>query len=63
VSGSQTVQPKVVTPMTGSGNAMARGDTTASGTVYPGTRPSTPDAPQSTMLPHTNSGSSDSSGK
>jgi hypothetical protein len=60
VSGSQTVQPKVVTP--GSGSAMANDNSTAAGTVYPGTRQATPDAPQSTMPPKVNSGSSDSGG-
>lgn len=61
VSGSQTVQPKVMPP--GSGSAMVTGNSTASGTVYPGTRQATPDAPQSSMPPKTNSGSSDANGK
>jgi hypothetical protein len=47
----------------GSGSAMVTGNSTAAGTVYPRTRQATPDAPQSTLPPKTNSGSSDSSGK
>ena len=61
VSGSQTVQPKVMQP--GSGSAMVTGNSPASGTVYPGTRQATPDAPRSSMPPKTSSDSSDASGK
>jgi hypothetical protein len=64
VTGSQSVNPKVVTPMTGSSTStMSGNDTrTAAGTVYPGTRQSTPNAPQPTLPPATNSGSPESGG-
>jgi hypothetical protein len=63
VTGSQSVNPKVVTPNNGSSTStMSGNDTrTAAGTVYPGTRQSTPDAPQSRLPPASDSSNSDGS--